>query len=172
MARTDPGPGRLGLNSAAQTHFSKQSVAFLVACREERFHPNLLGRAVCSRVPYECVGLSAMGRKLLLQNSRGRNFQQKMHCRGWESWCCSSILPEFSSGCLLIQFSFCTWSKRSELETGASVFLSTEKASKWLLSALELSGKVNFCFTYSSPGASHGDGALLWVSFVSRNVVW
>lgn len=113
MAHTDPGPGRLGLNSAALTHFSQQNVAFLVAHRGERFHPDLLGCAECSWVPYECVGLSAMGRKLLLQNLKGRNFQQKMHCRGWESRCCSSALPEFSSGCLLIQFSFCTWSKKS-----------------------------------------------------------
>lgn len=80
-AHTDPGPSRLGLNSAAQTHFSKQNVDFLVACREERFHPNFFGCAVCSRVPYECVGLSAMGRKVSLQNLKGRNFQQKMHCR-------------------------------------------------------------------------------------------
>lgn len=82
MAHTDAGPGRLGLNSAAQTHFTEQNVAFLVACGEERFHPDLLGCAVCSWVPYECIGLSAMGRKLLLQNLKGRNFQQKIHCKG------------------------------------------------------------------------------------------
>lgn len=91
-AHMDPGPGSLGLNSAAQTPFFKQDVEFLMVCREERFHPDLSGCAVCSRVPYECVGLSVMGRKHSLQHLKGRNFQQTKHSRRQETCCCSSIL--------------------------------------------------------------------------------
>lgn len=84
-ACTEPGPSRLGQNSAARTRFSKQNVEFLVASREERFHPNLFGRAVCSRVPYECVGLSAMGRKLSLRNLQRTDIFSRKCVAGDES---------------------------------------------------------------------------------------
>lgn len=45
-----------------------------------------------------------------------------------------------------MQFLIRTWSKRSKLETGASIFLSTQKAAKLLLGALDLSRKIKFCF--------------------------
>lgn len=129
-AHMDPGPGSLGLNSAAQTPFFKQDVEFLMVCREERFHPDLSGCAVCSRVPYECVGLSVMGRKLSLQHLKGRNFQQTKHCRRQETCCCSSILFEYSSVCLQMRFQIRICSKRNELETADSVLQSTQKAAK------------------------------------------
>lgn len=81
-----------------------------------------------------------------------------------------SILSDFSSD-RLQQFLIYPWSKRSELETGASVFLAIQKAAKLLLDVLDLSGKTNFCGGDSSPGASRGDGRLRWVSFVSSNGV-
>lgn len=77
LAHVDSRPGRLGVNSTAQTHFSKQNVEFLVACGEERFLPSLFGCAVCSWVPYERVVLSTMGRKLWLRDVKRRNFHRR-----------------------------------------------------------------------------------------------
>lgn len=111
-----------------------------------------------------------MGRKLFVAKFKGQKFSAENASQ------MNVLMLRFGIIWIFIWFQLLLWvlirtRRRSELETGASVFLSTQKAAKLVLDALGLSGEINFCFADSSPGASRGAGALRWVSFVSSNGV-
>lgn len=112
-----------------------------------------------------------MGRKLFVAKFKGQKFSAENASQMSVLMLRFDIIWIFIWFQLPLRVLIRTRRRRSELETGASVFLSTQKAAKLVLDALDLSGEINFCSADSSPGASRGAGALRWVSFVSSNGV-